>query len=64
MYGPFKTTGFNEGNYFVTFIDDYSQITPVYCIKVKDEVFKNLIKFVSQVENLTNKILKVIDNRK
>ena len=40
MYaGPFKTTGFNGENYFVSVIDDYSKIARVYGIKTKDEVF-------------------------
>jgi len=35
--GLFKTKGFNGENYFVLFIDDYSKIAKVYCIKGKDE---------------------------
>ena len=32
--GPFKTTGFNEEKYFISFIDDYSKIARIYCIKL------------------------------
>ena len=31
--GLFKTTGFKGERYFVSFIDDYSKIAEVYCIK-------------------------------
>ena len=51
--GPFKTTGFNGEKYFVSFIDDYSKIFRVYCIKSKDEVLDCFISFVNESENLT-----------
>ena len=51
--GSFKTTGLNGENYFVSFIDHYSKITKVYCIKTKDEVFDCLVRFINESENLS-----------
>ena len=53
--GPLKTTGFNGENYFVSFIDDYSKIAKVYCIKTEDEVFDCLVRFINECENLSEK---------
>ena len=58
--GPFKPTEFNGENYFVSFIDDYSKIAKVYCIKTKDEVFNCLVKFINECENLSEKKVKVL----
>ena len=53
--GPFRTTGFNGEKYFVPFIDDYSKIAKVYCMKSKDEVFNCFVQFVNETENITEK---------
>lgn len=58
--GIFKTTGLNEEKYFILFIDDYSKIARIYCIKSKDKVFHSLVQFVNEVENLTGKRLKIL----
>ena len=58
--GPFKTTEFNEEKYFISFIDDYSKIARIYCIKSKDEVFDCFVQFVNEAENLTGKRLKIL----
>ena len=52
--GSFKTA-LNGERYFVSFIDDYSKISKVYCIKSKDEVFICLVQFINKSENLTGK---------
>ena len=64
--GPFKTTGFNGEKYFISFIDDYSKIARIYCIKSKDEVFDSIVQFINEAENLTGKRLKILrcDNGK
>ena len=64
--GLFKTTGFNEEKYFISFIDDYSKIARIYCIKSKDEIFDCFVQFINEAENLTDKRLKILkcDNRK
>ena len=63
---PFKTTGFNGENYFISVIDDYSKIARVYCIKTKDEVFDCIVKYINEGENLTGKRVKTLrcDNGK
>ena len=53
VYGPFKTTGFNEEKYFISFIDDYSKIAKIYSIKSKAEVFDCFVQFENEAENLT-----------
>ena len=58
--GPFNTTGFNEEKYFILFINDYSKIARIYCIKWKDEVFDCFVQFVNEAENLTGKRLKIL----
>ena len=45
--GSFKTTGFNGENYFVSVIDEYSKIARVYGIKIKDEVFDCIFKYIN-----------------
>ena len=64
--GSFKTAGPNGERYFVSFIDDYSKIAKVYCIKSKDEVFDCMVNYINEVENLTEKRVKKIrcDNGK
>lgn len=64
--GSFKTAGLNGERYFVSFVDDYSKIAKVYCIKTKDEVFDCLVQFINESENLTGKKVKVLrcDNGK
>ena len=63
---PFKTTGFNEEKYFISFIDDYSKIARSYCVKSKGEVFDCFVQFLNEAENLTGKKLKILrcDNGK
>ena len=63
---PFKTTGVIEEKYFISFIDDYSKIARIYCIKSKGEVFDCFVQFVNEAENLTGKKLKILrcDNGK
>ena len=53
--GPFKTIEFNGEKYFVSFIDNYSKIAKIYCIKSKDEAFNCLVQFINETENLTEK---------
>ena len=60
MFAPFKTTGLNGEKYFISFINDYSKIARIYCIKSKDEVFDSLVQFVNGVENLMGKRLKIL----
>lgn len=56
--GPHTTTGCNGEKYFVTFIDDYSKLAKVCCIKSKDQVLDCFMEYVSEVQNLTGKMIK------
>uniref|UniRef100_A0A2A4K3T3 Endonuclease n=1 Tax=Heliothis virescens TaxID=7102 RepID=A0A2A4K3T3_HELVI len=64
--GPHNTTGYGGEKYFVTFIDDYSKLAKVYCIKSKDQVADCFIEYVNAVQNLTGKMIKELrcDNGK
>jgi hypothetical protein len=55
--GNFTTTGINGEMYFVSFIEDYSKIAKIYCIKPK-AVFDYVFQFVNESENLTAKRVK------
>ena len=60
VYDSFKTAGLTGEKYFVSFIDDYSKIAKVYCIKSQDEVLNCLVKFINESENLTGKRVKIL----
>lgn len=55
-----------EKNIFLTFIDDYSKCTRIFCIKSKAETASCFIEFVNLVENKFNKRVKKLqcDNGK
>ncbi|KAF2892764.1 hypothetical protein ILUMI_13408 [Ignelater luminosus] len=66
LNGPHQTTGYEGEKYFLTFIDDYSKLTKVYCIQTKTEVFDCLVQYVNKIQNLTGKMIKELrcDNGK
>ncbi|CAG4974137.1 unnamed protein product [Colias eurytheme] len=66
LNGPHQTTGYNGEKYFLSFIDDYSKLVKVYCIRSKYEVFDYLVQYVNEVQNLTGKMIKELrcDNGK
>jgi transposase InsO family protein len=47
-------------SYYVIFIDDYSRKTWLYLLKTKDEVFNKFQEFKAEIENLTNKKIKML----
>ncbi|RVW97032.1 Retrovirus-related Pol polyprotein from transposon TNT 1-94 [Vitis vinifera] len=58
--GPFPTPSWNEQQYFITFIDDYSRYGYLYLIHEKSQsldVFKN---FKTEVENQLSKKIKAV----
>ena len=58
--GPFPTPSWNEQQYFITFINDYSCYDYLYLIHKKSQsldVFKN---FKAEVENQLSKKIKVV----
>lgn len=66
LNGPHSIVGSNGERYFLTIVDDFSKLIKIYCIKSKDQVFESLSEYINQVENITNKKVKVIrcDNGK
>lgn len=50
--GPIADTGYDGSRYFVTFTDDYSRATMVYCIERKSQVFSMFKQFVAMSEAL------------
>lgn len=66
VHGPITQTGYNGEKYFVTFIDDFSKIAVVYCIKHKSEVYSRFLEYIKLMKNQTGKTIKEIrcDNGK
>lgn len=64
--GPHPTIGNNGERYFLSFIDDYSKIAKVYCIRTKSETYDCFVDYVNLVENMTGKRIKnlICDNGK
>lgn len=62
--GPAKTTAHDGSNYFVTFTDDFSRASMVYCINKKSEVIHKFMEYVAMAEALHSaKIAKIrVDN--
>ena len=48
--GPFSVKTYNNKEYFVTFIDNYSRYTYVYLISYKTEVLSCFKKYKIEVE--------------
>jgi len=60
LNGPHIITGNCDEKYFLSFIDDYSKLAKVYCIKSKDQVYDCFVKYVNEVENLTEKRINML----
>lgn len=58
LNGPHNTNGYGGEKYFLTFIDDYSKCTRIFCIKSKSETANCFKEFVNLVENKFNKRVK------
>jgi len=58
LNGLHQTTGYQREKYFLSFIDDYSKLVKVYCIRTKDEVYEYLAQYVNEIQNLTGKMIK------
>jgi hypothetical protein len=50
IYGPLPIKSFYRSKYFMTFTNDYSQMTWVYSLKKKNEALKVMKKFNNLVE--------------
>lgn len=53
--GPMKKAAYDGSLYFVTFTDDYSRASIVYCIKRKNKVTEKFKQFVAMAEALHGK---------
>jgi transposase InsO family protein len=58
--GPMIVASLNGYLYYVLFIDDHSWKTWIYFLKTKDGVLAKFQEFKAQVENLTEKKIKVL----
>ena len=57
---PMPTASYSGATYVVTFIDDYSRICRVYCMRTKGEVFSKFKEYEAEVANQTDKRIKVL----
>jgi hypothetical protein len=53
VWGSAHVSSLGVSHYYVTFIDDATRKTWVYCIKKKSDVFDNFKKWKALVENET-----------
>jgi transposase InsO family protein len=58
--GPITVASLNGYLYYVLFIDDHSKKTWIYFLKNKDGVLAKFQEFKAQVENLTERKIKVL----
>ena len=58
--GPLSTKTYNNKEYFITFIDDYSKFAYVYLISAKLEVFDYFRKYRIEVEMQLGRNVKVL----
>jgi transposase InsO family protein len=65
VWGPSQVSSLGGSRYYVTFIDDATRKTWVYCIRQKIDVFDTFKKWKDLVENEIGKSLKCLrsDNR-
>ena len=60
VWGPTQVSSLSVSNYYVTFIDDATRKTWVYCIQKKSDVFNTFKKWKDLVENEIGKKLKCL----
>lgn len=60
VYGSMSTKSLGGHQYYVTFINDHSRKTWIYLLKSKDEVFDKFQEFKVEVDNLTERRIKVL----
>lgn len=58
--GKISTPSLCGGNYFLTFIDDYTHYVWIYILKRKDQVFEKFIEWKAVVENSSGRKLKTL----
>jgi hypothetical protein len=60
VWGPSHVSSLAGSHYYITFIDDATRKTQVYCIQQKSVVFYTFKKWKDLVENKTRKRLKCL----
>lgn len=60
LCGPMPVKSIGGSTYFLTFTDDYSRKTNVFCLKGKDEVTSYVQRYIARVERETDRKLKRI----
>ena len=60
VWGPAQVSSLSGSRYYVTFIDDATRKTWIYCIKNKSDVFDTFKKWKALVEIETGKKLKCL----
>jgi 5'-3' exoribonuclease 2 len=60
VWGPAQVSSLGGSRYYVTFIDDATRKTWVYCIRQKYDVFDTFKKWKALVDNETGKMLKCL----
>lgn len=60
LCGPMPSKSIGGSEYFLTFTDDYSRKTTVYCLKGKNEVASYTKRYIARVERETDQKLKRI----
>jgi len=58
--GPTQVSSLGGSHYYVTFIDDATRKTCIYCIQNKFDVFNTFKKWKALVENYIGKKLKCV----
>jgi hypothetical protein len=58
--GPFDTLSLGGSKYFVSFIDEFSRMMWIHLMKSKDEVLQKFKIFKLEVENQSNKKIKIL----
>lgn len=60
LCGPMPLKSIGGSKYFLTFTDDYSRKTVVFCLKSKDEVADYMRRYIARVERESDRKLKRI----
>lgn len=61
VHGPVPEEAWDGSRYFVTFTDDFSRASMVYCMEAKSETFEKFREFVAMAEALHCKKVKQLD---
>lgn len=60
LWGPYKTSTFDNKQYFLTIVDDYTRYTWTYLLQLKSEVIVVLKIFLAMVKNQFSSMVKVV----